>query len=50
MYLPDDIMQEVKEKLLPPCGWLDEEKLDHVELVRSALEIIDKQLDGKRFK
>lgn len=49
-YLPDEVMQEVEEQLLPPCIWTDEEKLDHDELVRWALEIIDERLDGKRFK
>lgn len=43
-------MQEVEAKLLPPCIWTDEEVLDHDELVRWALEIINKQLDGKHFK
>ncbi|MFO1441784.1 hypothetical protein KDN24_00750 [Bacillus sp. Bva_UNVM-123] len=49
-HLPDDIMRSVEAKLLPPCIWLDEDKFDHDELVRWALEIIDKHLDGKRFK
>lgn len=50
MYLPDEVMREVEEKLLLPCIWTDEEELDHDELVRWALEIIDERLDGKRFK
>ncbi|ADC52050.1 hypothetical protein BpOF4_20254 (plasmid) [Alkalihalophilus pseudofirmus OF4] len=50
MYLPDDVMRKVEAKLLPTCTWKDEEDLNHEELVRWALEIIDKQLDGKRFK
>lgn len=50
MYLPDDIMKNVEAKLLPPCIWMDEEELDHDELVHWALEIIDKHLDGKYFK
>lgn len=50
MYLPGEVMQEVEAKLLPPCIWTDEEELDHDELVRWALEIINKQLDGKHFK
>nr|WP_295975722.1 hypothetical protein [uncultured Bacillus sp.] len=49
-YLPDEVMREVEDQLLPPCIWMDEEELDHDELVRWALEIIDKQLDGKIFK
>lgn len=50
MYLPDEVMREVEDKLLPPCIWTDEEELDHDELVRWALEIIDKQLEGKSLK
>jgi len=50
MYLPDEVMREVEEKLLLPCIWTDEEELDHDELVHWALEIIDERLDGKRFK
>jgi len=50
MYLPDEVMREVEEKLLPPCIWGEEEGLDHDELVSLAQEIINKQLDGKSFK
>lgn len=50
VYLPEEIMQEVEAKLLPQCIWTDEEELDHDKLVRWALEIINKQLDGKHFK
>lgn len=50
MYLPDNVMRDLEEKLLLPCIWMDDEELDHDELVRWALEIIDKQLDGKSFK
>lgn len=50
MYLPDEIMWEVEEKLLTLCLKLDEEELDHDQLVQWALEIIDKQLDSKSFK
>ena len=50
MYSPDKIMWEVEEKLLTLCLKLDEEELDHDQLVRWALEIIDKQLDSKSFK
>ena len=48
MYLPDEIMWEVEEKLLPPCIW--KEQIDRDELVRWALEIINKRLEGKSFK
>lgn len=50
MYLPDDIMRKVEDKLLPTCIWNDEDDLDHNELVRLALEIIDRELDSKSFK
>ncbi|MEI3611412.1 hypothetical protein [Pseudogracilibacillus sp. SO30301A] len=50
MYLPDDVMRSLEAKLLPSCIGMDEEELDHNELVRWALEIMDKQLDGKRLK
>lgn len=50
MYLPSNVMRNVEKKLLPPCIRMDEEELDLDELVRWAIEIIDKQLDGKSFK
>lgn len=50
MYLPEEVMHEVEEKLLSFCIWTDEKELDDDELVRWALEIIDRQLDGKYFK
>ncbi|ADC51467.1 hypothetical protein ACOSZF_23610 [Cytobacillus firmus] len=50
MYLPDEVMRKVEEKLLPPCIWKGEEELDYDELVRWSLEIINQELDGKSFK
>jgi len=50
MYLPEEVKQKVEEKLLSSCIWTDEGELDHDELVRWALEIIDNQLDGKHLK
>lgn len=50
MYLPDEIMREIEGKLLPICIWAEEEELNHDELVRWVLEIIDKKLNGKSFK
>mgnify|MGYP006875679893 FL=1 len=50
MYLPDEVMREIKGKLLPICIWAEEEELNHDELVRWVLEIIDKKLNGKSFK
>ena len=50
MYLPDEVMNEIEGRLLPPCLWNEEEELDQDELVRWAIEIIDKQLENKRFR
>lgn len=41
-YLPDEVMIEVEDRLLPSCIWNEEENLDHDELVHWAIEIIDK--------
>lgn len=49
-YLPEEVMIKVEERLLPPCIWNDEGDLDHDELVRRAIEIIDKFLEDKSFK
>ncbi|MGM8364498.1 hypothetical protein ACLIBG_03345 [Virgibacillus sp. W0181] len=49
-YLPDEVMMEVVEKLLPPCIYTEEEDLDFDELVRWALDIIKEQLEDKSFK
>ncbi|WP_053220033.1 MULTISPECIES: hypothetical protein [Bacillaceae] len=49
-YLPDEVQQALEEKLLPSCIWNDEEDIDEEELVRWAIEIIDKELRDKRFK
>lgn len=50
MYLPEDVMMKVEERLLPSCILNEEEDLDQDELVRWAIDIIDKQLGDKRFK
>lgn len=50
MYLPEDVMMKVEERLLLSCILNEEEDLDQDELVRWAIEIIDKQLEDKRFK
>lgn len=50
MYLPDEVMMEVEKRLLPSCIWKEEKNLDYDELVRWAIEIIDKQLEDKRFR
>lgn len=49
-YLPNDVMIKVEDRLLPACIWIEEEDLDHDELVRWAIEIIDRQLKNKRFR
>ncbi|MEN1970704.1 hypothetical protein WMZ97_22030 [Lentibacillus sp. N15] len=49
-YLPEEIMMEVVDRLLPLCAWMEEEDLDFDELVTWAIEIIDQQLKEKRFK
>lgn len=49
-YLPNEVMNEVEGRLLPSCIWKEEEDLDHDELVRWAIEIIDRQLENKRFR
>jgi len=50
MYLPDEIRIAVEERLLPTCICNEEENLDQDELVRWAIEIIDKHLGDKRFR
>lgn len=50
MYLSDEVMMEVEEKLLSSCIWAEDEDLDHDELVSWAIEIIDRQLKNKRFR
>lgn len=49
-YLPDEVMMEVENRLLPHCVWCEEENLDHNELVRWAIEIIDRELENKRIR
>jgi hypothetical protein len=50
MYLPDEVRMKVEERLLPSCILNEEEDLDQDELVRWAIEVIDKQLGNKRFR
>jgi hypothetical protein len=50
MYLPDEVRMKVEERLLPSCILNEEEDLDQDELVRWAIEVIDKQLRNKRFR
>jgi hypothetical protein len=50
MYLPDEVRMKIEKRLLPSCILNEEEDLDQDELVRWAIEIIDKQLGNKRFR
>jgi len=50
MYLPEEVMTEIEDRLLPPCIWDEEEHINPDNLVRWAIEIIDKQLEDKVFK
>ncbi|MEC5425445.1 hypothetical protein QGM71_18350 [Virgibacillus sp. C22-A2] len=50
MYLPDEVMIKVEDRLLPACIWTEEEDSDHDELVLWAIEIIDMQLENTRFR
>lgn len=49
-YLPNEVMHEIEERILPSCIWTEEKDLDYDELVRWAIEIIDRQLENKRFR
>ncbi|MEZ7172931.1 hypothetical protein [Sporosarcina sp. OR05] len=48
-YLPVKVKEEIIDKLLPVCIWEDEEDLDHDELVRWAVEIIDEHFDDREL-
>jgi hypothetical protein len=50
LYLPDEVRMKVEERLLPSCILNEEEDLDQDELVRWAIEVIEKQLGNKRFR
>lgn len=49
-YLPEEVMMKIEDRLLTTCVWDEEEDLDIDELVRWAIEIIDEQLEDKRFR
>lgn len=50
-FLPDEVMEQIVELLLPLCLEADdEESLDQDDLVRKALTIIEAGLEGKSFK
>ncbi|MBP3040965.1 hypothetical protein J9303_15885 [Bacillaceae bacterium Marseille-Q3522] len=50
LFLPHEVMIKIEDKLLPTCIWTEEEDLDYNELVRWAIEIIDRQLENKKFR
>ncbi|MBP2243379.1 hypothetical protein J2Z40_004017 [Cytobacillus eiseniae] len=50
MFLPNEVMIKIEDRLLPTCIWTKEEDLDHEELVRWAIEIIERQLENKRLR
>ncbi len=43
-------MMKIVDRLLTACVCDEEEDLDFDELVRWAIEIMDKQLEDKRFR
>lgn len=45
-----EVMMKIIDRLLTPCVWDEEEDLDFDELVRWAIEIIDEELEDKRFR
>ncbi|MEC5425478.1 hypothetical protein QGM71_18520 [Virgibacillus sp. C22-A2] len=47
-YLPNEVMYEIIDKLLPPCIYTENEDLDIDELVRWGIEIINRELANKR--
>ncbi|MBG9541405.1 hypothetical protein ABE29_21650 [Cytobacillus firmus] len=49
-YLPEEVMMKIEDRLLTTCIWDEEGDLDFDELVRWAIEIIDEQLEDKRFR
>ena len=48
-HLPDKVKIAIEYTLLPSCIWLDNGEIDHDELVRSAIELIDKHFEDKTF-
>ncbi|CAH0347710.1 hypothetical protein [Bacillus sp. CECT 9360] len=48
--LPEEVMMKIVDRLLTTCIWDEEEELDFDELVSWAIEIIDEQLEDKRFR
>src|SRR5699024_11953017 len=49
-YLPEEIINQIEEKLLPACIRLEKENLEYDELVHSDIHVIKEQLKEKRLK
>lgn len=49
-YLPEEIMDEIIDVLIPQCLNVEEEDIDHDDLVMDALLILLALLDGKSIK
>ena len=49
-YLPEGIIDQIEDKLLPTCIRMEKEGLDYDELVRWAIDVIEEQLEDKRLK
>ncbi|QUW21262.1 hypothetical protein JSQ81_15830 [Sporosarcina sp. Marseille-Q4063] len=48
IYLPEEVMLNVEEKLLNSCVLVEDENLNHDELVNFVIDIIAEQLEGKK--
>lgn len=40
-------MMKVEDRLLSACIWIEDEDIDHDELIRQAIDIIDEHLENK---
>lgn len=49
-FLPEEVMMKIVDRLLTACVLDEEEDLNFDELVRWAIEIIDEELEDKRFR
>jgi len=47
-YLPEEIMNEIEDRLLPSYIVSEQQDLDHEEMVRWGMEIIDQEFENKR--
>ncbi|WP_096438296.1 hypothetical protein [Alteribacter populi] len=44
-YLPEEVMITFVDSLIPACVLVEEDSIDHDELVRLAIEIIDQHFE-----